>query len=202
MLLGSSPRRAAAIQFLCAMVLVAAARVAAGQSAGWKTSGPWGGSLYCLTRDPSQSSTLYAGTQRGVYKSTDGGATWQFSGVGMPIERVQTIVIDPTSTSTVYAGTITPNGVESVGIFKSTDSGATWTSINAGLVDPIVGFAPVDVEALAIDPKHPATILAGSRYSEVYKSTDGGTTWQFKTLGGYNVGLQTSAFAFNPNDST
>jgi len=194
-------RPATALRFAAALALLAAANAAAGQSGVWTTRGPVGGNVYCLAQDPSRSSTLYAGTARGVYKTEDGGASWRPSGVGMPAMRVQTIAIDPTAPSTLYAGTITPDGVNSVGIFKSTDGAATWTDINQGLIDPVIGVSPLDVEALAIDPRHPGTILAGSRYSEVFKSTDGGATWQNKTLGGYNVALQTSAIQFDPTDS-
>jgi len=185
-----------------ALALLLAVRDGAGQTGTWVSHGPVGASIYCLVQDPSQPSTLYAGTQRGVVKSLDGGATWQSSSAGIPPVRVQTIAIDPTTTSTLYAGTVTPSGVQSVGVFKSTDGGATWTDINSGLIDPIAGFSPVDVQALAIDPRHPGTILAGSSFSEIFKSTDGGLTWQPKTLGGFNVSLQTAAFQFDPTDST
>src|SRR5712692_3571089 len=145
-----------------ALALLLAVRDAAGQIGTWASHGPVGGSIYCLVQDPSHPSTLYAGTQRGVIKSVDGGATWQSSSAGIPPVRVQTIAIDSTNTSTLYAGTVTPSGVESVGFFKSTDGGAIWTHINSGLIDPLVGFSPVDVQALAIDPRNPGTILAGS----------------------------------------
>ena len=152
--------------------------------------------------DPSNPATLYAGTDRGVYRSDDAGVSWRAANAGLPAFRVQTIAIDSTSPSTLYAGTLTPNGVDSVGIFKSTDGGASWTDINLGLFDPITAIGPLDVWSLAIDPKNPNTILAGSRFSEIFKSVDGGQTWRFKTLGGYNVGLETSAFVFNPANSS
>ena len=63
------------------------------------------------------------------------------------------------------------------GIFKSTDGGQTWTAINSGLVDPVTAIAPLDVAALAIDPDHAGTLLAGTRFSEIFKTTDGGATW-------------------------
>ncbi len=174
---------------------------ALGQDGTWTTHGPFGGSVYCLVSDPSNAATLYAGTDRGVYRSDDAGVTWSAANAGLPAFRVETIAIDPTSPSTLYAGTLTPNGVQSVGIFKSTDGAESWTAINDGLIDPITGISPLDVWSLAIDPRNPKTILAGSRFSEIFKSTDGGETWRFKTLGGYNVGLETSAFQFDPANS-
>src|SRR4029077_12799460 len=141
-------------------------------------------------------------TAVGVFKSVNGGASWQDASAGLPAERAQTIAIDPTSPSTLYVGTLTPDGVDSVGIFKSTDGGASWTAINEGLIDPLTGISPLDVWSLAIDPKKPGTILAGSRFSEIFKSVDGGQTWQPKTFGGYQASLETSAFQFDPSSSS
>jgi photosystem II stability/assembly factor-like uncharacterized protein len=166
----------------------------------WSTHGPEGGNVYCIVPDPSDPSTLYAGTPLGVFKSADGGASWRASAAGMPAARVQTIAVDPTATSTLYAGTLTPNGVPSLGLFKSTDGGASWAPINNGLIDPVTASAPLDVAALAIDPRNSSTLLAGTRFSEVFQSIDGGMTWQPKTSGGFDLALQVSAFQFDPSD--
>jgi len=181
--------------------LLAVVRPVSGQAAAWTTNGPVGGSVYCLVFDPSRPSTLYAGTDKGVFKSGDGGATWAAANSGLSA-RVQTIAIDPASTSTLYAGTVTPDGVESVGIFKSTDGGASWAAANEGLVDTTLGISPVDIEVLAFDPRHPGTLWAGTRFSDIFESTDGGTTWQNKTFGGYNLALEVSAFRFDPSNSS
>ena len=183
-----------------AFLTVLGARGAAGQTGTWVNRGPDGGTIYCLTADSTRPGTLYAGTDNGVYKSDDGGATWRASNAGLAVYRVQTIAIDPTSSSTLLAGTITPDGVPSVGIFKSTDAGATWTQANIGLEDPYTGYAPVDIETLVFDPKVPGRIWAGSRFSEIFQSADGGATWQPKTSGGYQIGLETSGFRLDPSD--
>src|SRR5450759_2470813 len=195
-------RRAVVLLLSAAFGLLARTRVASGQEAAWTTNGPAGGSVYCLVPDPSRPSTIYAGTAEGVFKSDDGGASWQGASAGMPSARVQTIAIDPSATSTLYAGTLTPDGVDSVGIFKSTDGAASWTAINEGLIDPLIGVSPLAVWSLAIDPKKPGTILAGSRFSEIFKSVDGGLTWQYKTFGGFQFALETSAFQFDPSRSS
>jgi Sortilin, neurotensin receptor 3,/BNR/Asp-box repeat len=195
-------RRAVVLLLSAAFGLHAQARAASGQEAAWTTNGPAGGSVYCLVPDPSRPSTLYAGTVEGVFKSDDGGASWRAASAGMPSARVQTIAIDPSASSTLYAGTLTPNGVDSVGIFKSTDGGVSWTAINEGLFDPLTGVSPLDIWSLAIDPKNSGTILAGSRFSEIFKSVDGGVTWQYKTFGGFQVALETSAFQFDPSSSS
>jgi photosystem II stability/assembly factor-like uncharacterized protein len=182
---------------IAAIAALLVAGRAAAQSGTWLSRGPKGGTVYCLVADPSRPATLYAGTDFGVYKSDDGGTTWRASNAGLSLYRVQTIAIDPTSTSTLFAGTVTPDGVESVGIFKSTDSGANWTDANEGLTDPFTGISPVDIESLAFDPRHPGTIWAGGRFSEIFQSIDGGATWRPETLGGASSNLETTAFQFD-----
>jgi photosystem II stability/assembly factor-like uncharacterized protein len=199
MKLRSPGLRRACSKVLTALVILAAAPHVRGQSGVWEVNGPQGGNVYCVAADPSHPATLYAGTALGVFKSVDGGANWAASGAGMPAARVQTIVIDPSATNTLYAGTLTPSGVPSLGIFKSTDGAANWTSINNGLIDPIYGFSPVDVAALAFDPSNSQTLLAGTRLSEIFKSTDGGATWQAKTNGGFDLALEVSSFQFDPS---
>jgi len=59
-----------------------------------------------LVTDPRNTGTLYAGTSaNGVYKTTDGGATWSAVNSGLTTLSVYTLAVDPQDTSTVYAGT-------------------------------------------------------------------------------------------------
>ena len=190
-------RRPVPTPILCGISVVLCASAAAAQSGAWSARGPDGGNVYCVAAAPGHPATLYAGTADGVYRSDDGGAAWRPANAGIPAERVQSIAIEPSSPNTLYAGTITPTGVASVGIFKSVDGGQSWTAANTGLTDPISGIAPLDVEALAVDPANPGVVLAGTRFSDIFRSADGGATWTPVTLGGFNVGLEVSAFLFD-----
>src|SRR5690242_19540000 len=69
--------------------------------------------------DPSSPATVYAGTFRGIRKSSDGGVTWTTP--ALPDRMIRTIAIDPVTPTTVYTATDEPS------VFKSTDAGATWT---------------------------------------------------------------------------
>ena len=105
--------------------------------------------------------TLFTGTTLGVLKSTDGGVSWNaagLSGVG-----VLSLVIDPLTPTTLYAGT------SSGGVFKSSDGGASWR------LTGLTGAG--DVLTLAIDPLTPTTLYAGTSTSGVYKSTNSGGNW-------------------------
>jgi len=190
------------LRFGLPVVLLLAAAPALADTPVWAHRGPPGGNVYTVVADPLHPSILYAGTERGVFRSADAGATWALSGTGLAATRVQTIAIDPATTSTLYAGTLTPNGVPSVGIFKSTDSGATWVPADAGIFDPVTGTGPVDVESIAIDPHNSSILLAGTLFSEVFRSVDGGANWQSVTFGGNSIGLQTSSIVFDPTNSS
>lgn len=155
-------RLGTAVFSVAALLAPLCARTAVGQAASPGGFGPFGGDVYSLAAGAS--GALYAGTARGVFRSPDGGATWVFSSAGIPPTRVQTVIVDPNTPGTLYAGTRTPNGVPSVGIFKSTDAGATWSDANVGLFDPVTGFAPVDVDALAISPADSKVLVAGTAF--------------------------------------
>ena len=82
--------------------------------------------------------TIYVGTERGVYRSTNGGRTWQapkriragqLDDVN-EIMDINVIAVDPKNSKTVYAGNL--HG----GMYKSTDDGKTWRAINKGLPIP------------------------------------------------------------------
>jgi photosystem II stability/assembly factor-like uncharacterized protein len=99
-------------------------------------------------------------------------ANWaQTSGPGGG--TIQALVIDPSSPSTLYAGTFEG------GVFKSTNGGDSWSAVNSGLSSSMFsgGPAKTPVYALAIDPGTPATLYAGTSGNGVFKTTDGGASW-------------------------
>ncbi len=118
--------------------------------------------VYSLAINPSSPSTVYAGTAGGVFKSTDGAASWAAASTGLTSSAVRALAIDPASTSTIYAGT---NG----GVFKSVNGGTSWASAKSGLPSGTV-------YTLAIDPSAPGAIWAGTS-SGPYRTSNGGSTW-------------------------
>lgn len=119
-----------------------------------------------ITIDPSSSSTLYAGTAQGVFKSTDGAASWSAT-PGLQT-GVRVLAIDQATPSTIYAGT---EGLfTTTGVFKSSDAGATWAASDAGL-----GNLPIF--SLAMVPGQPATLYAGSQGGGLFVTHDAGTSW-------------------------
>ena len=119
----------------------------------WSSNGPDGGEVLSLAIDPSNSATIYAGTAAGVFKSTDAGGSWRSSLTNAYIKRIVVCAPNP---NTVYAG-----GGDS---YKSTDGGLSWTRIGFG------------GGSFAVDPTDPNIVYAGV-FETVFKSTDGGSTW-------------------------
>lgn len=157
-------------------------------------------SMGALAMDPSNPAIVYAGTGEanfanhsryglGIFKTTDAGATWAHLGQSAFAGRcISKIVIDPASTSTLYAGVTRaggfpelaaakghPQGAGPLGVFKSTDAGVSWTLLP--------GLPDLSTTDLALDPTQPATIYAavghifGAPENGIYKSIDAGATW-------------------------
>ena len=154
------------------LLLAAPALAATGR---WSPLGPDGGTVTALAVDPVNSRTVYAATQEGegVFKSRDGGETWSPSGMGLPKTpgySVFCLAIHPGRPAILYAGTL------SFGMYKSTDGGASWSPSRGGL------SANLGIHALAIDPRAPGTVFAGTGVG-VFKTTDGGAHWTLKNGG-------------------
>ncbi|MEL7424393.1 MAG: T9SS type A sorting domain-containing protein [Bacteroidota bacterium] len=148
---------------------------------------------------PSNTNIVYAGTGEanagggslaydglGVFRSTDGGQNWESRGLN-DVGSIGRVVVDPTDPDRLYVaamGTLFANNDER-GVFRSLDGGENWEQVlflsdSTGAVD------------LAIHPSDPMTIYAAMwervrrpnrrQYtgitSGIYKSTDGGSTWQ------------------------
>src|SRR5215467_12608687 len=158
---GSTGRTAMRALTIATTLLLIATGVAPAlaQTGTWISHGPEGGSISAIAVDPRAPNTVYAGTLGlGIFKSVDGGRTWEPSSSGLTNRTVRALVIDPSDSRILYAGTID-------GVFRSLDAGASWTS--AGL--------PTDIRALAIDPSS-LTVYAGTG-SGVFRSPTGGPPW-------------------------
>ncbi len=121
--------------------------------------------VYCSAINPTTPSTIYLGTDGGVFKSTNSGGSWSPTGQ-LQVPRVHQLTLVPGAPNIIYAGT-------EAGVYRSTDGGATWLARNTGLISP--GLT-ADVRGIAIHQSAPNTIyIAGT--TGVFKSTDGGGSW-------------------------
>lgn len=109
---------------------------------------------------------LYAGTSRGLMRSTDRGATW----ARLAAEpRLPTwLALQPGRPDTLYVGT---NGL---GVWKSVDGGKSVRAVNAGLEGP----TSLKIFGLAINPTDGRRLYAASHSIGLFRSEDGGETWR------------------------
>lgn len=154
-------------------------------------------SIGCVTVDPSNPETVWVGTGEintrnsvsygdGLYRTTDGGKTWE--NMGFPdSERIAEVRVHPKDSNVVYVAVLGHlwDDHEQRGLYKTTDGGKTWERLL--YVDQATGCIDVD-----LDPQEPDTLYAamwqvrrlpyffesGGPGSGLYKSTDGGKTFE------------------------
>jgi len=138
-----------------------------------------------LAVDPTNSSILYVGGGSLLLKSTDGGASWSRFENGLALNatvRIYAIAVDPTNPSIVY---VTIQGIFArSGVYRSTDAGVSW----AGRFNGIPPNGGANLAAIVIDPTSASTLYATQGQS-VFKSTNGGKTWQETALRGQIMSL-------------
>jgi len=145
------------------------------------------------TGDSYNSRSTYAGN--GIYKSTDGGETFNCMGLKDSYHIVK-ILIHPKDKNTVYAASMGHlySSNEERGVFKTTDGGKTWNKIlyineKTGVIDIIMNPKNPDmIFASAYEKyRYPWHFEAGGTSSGVYKTSDGGKNWT-KLSGGLPSG--------------
>ncbi len=154
----------------------------------WRSIGPAvaGGRVAAVAGTPQDDRLYYVGTAGGgVWKSVNGGATWDPVFDKQPSPAIGAVAIDPRNESVVYAGTGESNPRNDVsygdGLYKSTDGGKTWSNIGLR--------GTRHISRIVIDPKNPAHLVVGalgdvfadSPDRGVYVSYDAGRSWR-KTL--------------------
>ena len=159
-------------------------------------------SIGCVTLDPNNPLVVWLGTgennsQRsvgygdGVYKSLDGGKSWENMGLKKS-EHIGKIVVDPRDSNTVYVAAQgplwSPGGDR--GLYKTTDGGKTWKAVltiseNTGISEVLLDPRNPDVlYASAYQRRrHVWTLIDGGPESAIHKSTDGGATWKKVSAG-------------------
>src|SRR5215469_8597992 len=150
-----------------------------------------------LLIDHNTPSTLYAATDLGVLRSTDGGRS--FLPTGFATTPVAFLVIDRSHPNVFYAATANnpyrfdnnPPGL--VGRYKSTNSGATWLAINQGLDEILATHPTVTSRLLDGDVLYLATSGFG-----VFKSTDSGAAWTPFNNGLTNLDVRSLAVVRQP----
>ena len=125
--------------------------------------------------------------ERGVYKTTDGGETWELTLFKSPRAGATDLIVDPNDPDVLYATIweawrkswgMSSGGPDS-GLWKSTDGGATWRDITATLdLDPASPIGKMGVTVSGADSDRVWVIVEHEPQGGVYRSDDAGETWE------------------------
>lgn len=160
-------------------------------------------SIGAITIDQKRPDTVWVGTGepwtrnstsigKGVYRTTNGGETWEFKGLPNS-ERIARIIIHPQNPDVVFVAAQgqlwSPN--QERGVYQTTDGGKTWNRTlfvdeNTGCADLIMHPQNPNVLYAAMwdHRRQPHTFRSGGKGSGLYKSVDGGKTWNKLTKNG------------------
>lgn len=137
------------------------------------------------TAGPGGFMPLQPGRYGGVYRTRDGGETWEKCNQSREIPSVQDVAIDPTNPAIVYAGAyyedfLVGDGAKPEwkdgGIFKSEDGGANWQKSFASPVDEMKGRG--EVQAICINPLLPEILYAVVENHGVFVTYNAGKAWE------------------------
>ena len=148
-------------------------------SQNWQQIGPYGGYFKEFTFHPNNSSIIYAGSDDGggIWKSSNMGNTWILLTTNYPNMTGWKITIDENSPNTIY----TCDVYSRYGILKSTDGGSTWSNpingLNSERDKMVSGLSLLSTDTLIISTGESATTTPPRPGNGVFKSFDGGNTW-------------------------
>jgi len=171
----------------------------------WRMIGPFrGGRVNAVSGVVGQPDTFYFGSVGGgVWKSSNAGRTWTPVFDATNVASIGAIGVAPSDPNVVYVGTGEADMRDSIafgnGVYKSTDAGKTWSHL--GLENT------KQIGRIIVDPKNPNNVFVaalGNAYAPnpdrgVYRSRDGGATWQKVLFKNDDVGA--IDLAFDPADS-
>jgi len=138
----------------------------------WSPAGPLPSNLVTeIVIDRTSPNTVYATTLGGVFKSLDGGCSWNDINTGLSgAGYTTTLAIDPTNPSNLYLGRFYDR------IWRSVDGGESWSPVSEGLPYQTV-------TSIAIDPTNPDHLWVGISSVGAFETQDGGATWEARNKG-------------------
>ena len=145
---------------------------------------PWpefGQCVHKVARDAGDPDRLYAQNHHGVYRSDNGGDSWESIAAGLPTDFGFTMVAHPSKPGVLYTFPVEADGRRyppgfRCRVYRSSDSGDSWEMLSIGLPDG--DFYPVVLrDAMCVDDSEQAGVYFGTRSGEVFGSIDDGDSW-------------------------
>lgn len=163
-------------------VILSAGTMAAlvtGETPGLALADLSGGTVQAMAT-ATQGEVMYAGLAggpqpTGIYRSDDGGQTWQMISSG-PGVGVNALAVHPANDTVLYAGTSGGPAITTHSLWRSVNGGQTWHSFTLGLPSDAYGMLPT-VTALAVDPNQPEVLYVGTDGQGVYRFYEGRNTY-------------------------
>ncbi|MCH7606174.1 MAG: hypothetical protein IH962_03370 [Chloroflexi bacterium] len=128
-----------------------------------------------LANKPDKPELVFAGTDKGLYRSDDAGQNWALIDSPMSGSCVWALAIDDSDPNLMFAGTGTPNPA---GVFRSTDGGKTWEKRPMQVAEECPNVGVPRVTGIAIDPVSHRDVWVGLEVDGLRHSADGGDTWE------------------------
>jgi len=143
--------------------------------------------IVLIALHPKNPDIFYIATNEYIYKTRDGGKTWENISRGMTFSRVISMTIDPQYPATIYAGT------KGDAVFKSYDGGQRWVPVRSGLDDVTVSSV---VNQLVQDPLDHDHLFVATTMG-VFETQNGGDSWK-KRMAGMKEVLMVVTLAIDP----
>ncbi len=158
----------------------------------WQSLGPvnYAGRLRSIVVDKNHPDTIYVGSvSGGIWKTTNGGASWASTSDNAANLCIGTMVMDPTNSNIIYAGTgegyFNIDALRGAGVLKSTDGGANW-SLLTNFATPHSRYSYYYINKLVIRPDNP-NILYAAMIGGIWKTTNAGASWTKLSVGNSSV---------------
>jgi photosystem II stability/assembly factor-like uncharacterized protein len=146
-----------------------------------------------LAVSPHNPHVIFAGSEIGLHRSEDNGASWKLLDLPMQGSQIWAIGLDPSDRDIIYVGTKPP------AVFRSKDGGKRWEKLPIGFAERCpIPIGPPRVTAIVVDPQNHNSVWAGAEVAGVFHSVDGGDTWsEIPKLGGTESGLDIHGIAIS-----
>ena len=149
-----------------------------GDNETWQRLGPRTGMhsdgvVRTLRAHPDDARVVFAGTDRGIMRSDDGGSSWRMVDGVLGGSMVWSLAFHPVDRHVMFAGT----GVPRATIVRSIDGGGTWQELDVDIAAECDNVGIPRVIDLAVDPGDPRHVWAAIEVDGIRHSADGGETW-------------------------